>query len=71
VCLSVEHTEIDGYEVQASSRYAHGIGYIDRLAARHNLERVTSSISPLRRENGTDIPGRLDLLRRAARQIGS
>ena len=62
--FSVEHTEADGYEVQASSRYAHGIGYIDRLAAAAGLERVTSSLSPLRRENGADIPGRLELLRK-------
>jgi len=40
------------------------------LAAQHNLERVASGMSPLRRENGTDIPGRLDLLRRAAHRIG-
>mgnify|MGYP001547926955 CR=1 FL=1 len=64
-CFSVEHTEAEGYEVQASSRYAHSVGYIDHLAAQFNLERVHSAMSPLRRENGADIPGRLDLLRRA------
>ena len=64
-CFSVEHTEAEGYEVQASSRYAHSVGYIDGLAAQFNLERVRSTMSPLRRENGADIPGRLDLLKRA------
>lgn len=66
ICFSVEHTETPDYEVQASSRYAHGSGYIDRLAEKFGLERVTSSTSALRRENGSEIIGRLELLRRAA-----
>jgi predicted TPR repeat methyltransferase len=65
VCFSVEHTDTANYEVQASSRYAHGTGYVDRLASQFGFERVTSSMSPLRRENGSDIMGRLELLRRA------
>jgi len=63
-CFSVEHTATDDYEVQASSRYAHGVGYIDRLSKRFGYERVTSSLAPLRHENGSDIIGRLELLRR-------
>ncbi|HEY0190896.1 MAG TPA: methyltransferase domain-containing protein [Kofleriaceae bacterium] len=52
----------DGFVLRASSRYAHGDGYIRGLAERHGFEVRASADTALRVENGAPIAGTLYLL---------
>ena len=62
--FSVEHTDTDGYLLQASSRHAHSERYIADLAEATGFLREPPSTVPLREENKVAIPGRLEVLRR-------
>lgn len=62
--FSLEHTESDGYEIQASSRYAHGEGYTARLAAETGFVLEIRQQVALRQESKRDIPGRVEVWRR-------
>jgi predicted TPR repeat methyltransferase len=63
LALSVEHTEAPGFALQVSTRYAHSVDYIAGLAERFGFAPVLSRVSRLRRENGVDIAGRMDIFR--------
>jgi predicted TPR repeat methyltransferase len=63
--FSVEHLDGDGYVIQPSGRHAHSEGYIAELAAVAGFSRLRVTRAPLRQENKVDIPGRLEVLRRA------
>jgi predicted TPR repeat methyltransferase len=65
LAFSVEHDEAGDYQLQPSSRYAHGERYIAELAQANGFERLPPQSAPVRQENKMDIPGRLELLRRS------
>jgi predicted TPR repeat methyltransferase len=64
LALSVEHTENPGFELQVSTRYAHSVDYIAGLAQEFGFAPLLSRNAVLRRENGVDIMGRMDILER-------
>jgi predicted TPR repeat methyltransferase len=61
--FSVEHSEMAGYTLQASSRHAHGEQYVADLALSNGFERLPSREVALRQENKIDILGRVEVLR--------
>jgi predicted TPR repeat methyltransferase len=66
--FSVEALEGAGnmdYAITPSNRFAHALGYVERLAAQTGFARVETRQAALRREHGRDVAGHLVLLRRA------
>ena len=63
--FSLEHSDEDGFAIQASSRYAHGARYTADLAQRSGFAPVLNKLVPLRQESGRDIPGRVEIWRKA------
>ena len=64
-CFSVEAGEGagDDYVLLPSNRYAHTLGYLQRLARDHGFALVEAEAAAVRSENGADVGGRLLLLR--------
>jgi predicted TPR repeat methyltransferase len=52
------------YAITLSNRFAHALGYVERLAAAHGFVPVAVRQAALRREDGRDVAGHLVLLRR-------
>lgn len=62
--FSLEHAEDEGFAIQASSRYAHGVAYTAGLAELNGFTLASTQQVPLRREGREDVPGRVEIWRR-------
>jgi predicted TPR repeat methyltransferase len=59
-----QHTGTGDYALQATSRYAHGIGYIAKLAATHTMRVLSQQACVLRSNAGADVEGWVLVLQR-------
>lgn len=67
-CFSTEALEAGApgeFVLLPSSRYAHSLAYLQRLAAHHGLAIVEAECAPVRSEHGVDVTGNLVVLRAA------
>ena len=64
-CFSVEALDGEDFRLLPSNRYAHGLVYLERLAARHGFEVIEAERGAIRNENGAEIAGHLLVLRAA------
>ena len=55
--FSVESEEGDGFSLRPSRRYAHSLGYLRGLAAKHGFAEKTVIPVAIREEHGQNIPG--------------
>lgn len=63
--LSTELHTGEGFVLQPSRRYGHGLGYVDAVAQAQGFAGVARQREVLRQEHGTPVEGLLHVLRRA------
>ena len=64
LAFSIESNEDAEYTLSSTRRYAHSIGYIERLASSHGLHLVERVLRVLRENLGQEVPGWVVLLQR-------
>jgi len=64
-CFSTEALEEGEFALLLSNRYAHGLAYLERLAARYGFVVLEADSTTVRSEQGADLTGHLLVLRAA------
>jgi len=62
-CFSTEALDEGDFMLLPSQRYAHGLAYLEQLAARHGFTILEAQRAPVRSDHGADIEGHLLVLR--------
>jgi predicted TPR repeat methyltransferase len=62
--FSVEAREVETYALLASHRYAHGSGYVRKLAEEAGFSVMEAGMAPLRAEGGVPVMGEVWVVRR-------
>ena len=60
--FSTEHTELDGFHIQKTGRYAHSKNYIERLCKEYNYSISHFSKTNLRKDKGVFLTGGIYIL---------